>query len=81
MSEGLDASTTRLLWTDAGLSYYAALSREGDQCLDMAAVSGCSGDVSVIVQGVGSITMMLADNLPDSSADWTKVADHLWAAT
>ena len=83
--EGLNAGTTRLLWTDAGLSYYAALSGEGDHCLvivdELEAVSGCSGDVSVIVQGVGSITMMLADNLPDSSADWTKVADHLWAAT
>ena len=82
--EGLDAGTTRLLWTDAGLSYYAALSGEGDHCLvivdDLEAVSGCSGDVPVVVQGVGSTTMMLADDLPDSSAAWTKVADHLWAA-
>ncbi len=82
--ESLDAGTTRLLWTDAGLSYYAALSGEGDHCLvivnELEAVSGCSSDVPVMVQGVGSITMMLADNLPDSSANWTKVADHLWAA-
>jgi hypothetical protein len=83
--EGLVADTTRLLWTDAGLSYYAALSGEGDQCLvivdDLEAVSGCSNDLPITVQGGRSATMMLADNLPDDSADWTKVADHLWAAT
>ena len=83
--EGLDADTTRLLWTDAGLSYYAALSGEGDQCLvivdDLEAVSGCSSNLPITVQGGGSATMMLADNVPDDSADWTKVADHLWAAT
>ena len=83
--EDLDANTTRLLWTDAGLSYYAALSGEGDQCLvivdDLEAVSGCSSTLPVTMQGNGSARMMLADDLPDDSADWTKVADHLWTAT
>jgi hydroxyacyl-ACP dehydratase HTD2-like protein with hotdog domain len=82
--EALDADTTRLLWTDAGLSYYAALSAEGDHCLviveDLEAVSGCSSTLPITVQDGASVTMMLADNLPDDSADWTKVADHLWAA-
>jgi len=83
--EDLDADTTRLLWTDAGLSYYAALSGEGDHCLvivaDLEAVSGCSSNLPITVQGAGSAKMMLADHLPDDSADWTKVADHLWTAT
>jgi len=83
--EDLDADTTRLLWTDAGLSYYAALSDEGDHCLvivdDLKAVSGCSSNLPITMQGGGRATMMLADNLPDESADWTKVADHLWRAT
>jgi len=83
--DGLDADTTRLLWTDAGLSYYVALSGEGDHCLvivdDLEAVSACSSNLPITVQGAGSAKMMLADNLPDDSADWTKVADHLWTAT
>ncbi|MFO7689833.1 MAG: hypothetical protein R6W83_04645 [Cryobacterium sp.] len=82
--EGINSDTTRLLWTDAGLSYYAALSGAGDPCLvilgEREAVSGCSGSVPVMVQVDGNTEMLLADNLPDSSADWTKVADHLWAA-
>ena len=83
--EGLDADTVRLLWTDAGLSYYAAQSTEsGGPCLvildQLEAVSGCSSTVPVMVQRGGEATMMLADNLPDDSAGWTKVADHLWTA-
>ena len=81
----LDADTTRLLWTDAGVSYYAALSGSGDQCLvivdDLEAVSRCSSNLPITVQGSGGARIMLADNLPDDSADWTKVADHLWTAT
>jgi len=77
--EDLDADTTRLLWTDAGLSYYAARSGEGDVCLvivdDLEAVSGCSSTVPIMVQGAGSTTMMLAESLPDNSEEWTKVAE------
>jgi hypothetical protein len=69
----LDADTTRLLWTDAGVSYYAVLSGEGDQYLvivdDLEAVSGCSSNLPITVQGSGGAKMMLADNLPDDSAD------------
>lgn len=83
--EGLDAGTTRLLWTDAGLDYYAALSGSGDVCLiivdELEAVSSCSSTVPIMVQGAGSATVMLAENLPDDSEEWTKVADHLWAAS
>ena len=83
--EDLDADTTRLLWTDAGLSYYAARSGEGDVCLvivdDLEAVSGCFSTVPIMVQGADSTTMMLAESLPDNSEEWTKVAEHLWAAT
>ncbi|MDJ0379211.1 hypothetical protein [Cryobacterium sp. PH31-L1] len=83
--EDLDADTTRLLWTDAGLSYYAALSDAGDQCVvivdDLEAVSGCSSNLPITLRSGGSATIMLAENLPDESADWTKVADHLWRAT
>ena len=82
--EDLDADTTRLLWTDSGLSYYAAVSGEGDHCLvvldDLEAVSACSSNLPITVQGGGNATMMLAGSLPDDSADWTKVADHLWTA-
>lgn len=85
----LDANTTRLLWTDTDLSYYAALSTGGDQCLvivdNLEAVSGCSSTLPITMQGIGSgggsARIMLANNLPNNSADWTKVADHLWTAT
>ncbi len=82
--EGLDADTTRLLWTDSGLSYYAAQSGEGGPCLvildQLEATSACSGNVPIMMQREGGTKMMLSDNLPDDSAAWTKVADHLWAA-
>ncbi|MDH6237010.1 hypothetical protein [Cryobacterium sp. CG_9.6] len=83
--EDLDTNTTRLLWTDADVAYYAALSVGGDQCLvivdDLEAVSGCSTTLPITVQGGDNVRMMLAENLPDDSADWTKVADHLWTAS
>ena len=44
-------------------------------------MSSCSSTVPIMVQGLGSSTVMLAENLPDDAAEWTKVADHLWSAT
>jgi len=76
-----DVDTSRYLWANDDVTYFAVLSQEGRPCLVImdpdAGAAGCSTTLPVEVSN-GGPNMMLGDNLPDSSDRWEKVADHLW---
>lgn len=80
--EGIDPDTTRLLWTNDGIAYFAALSDDDRQCLvvleDSEAWSACSPSLPIQVESQGGPHVLLGDGLPDASEGWVKVADHLW---
>ncbi|KFF60005.1 hypothetical protein JF66_07400 [Cryobacterium sp. MLB-32] len=64
------------------MSYFAGLSPEGT-CLvivvdDNPLAANCTKNLPLQVSAGGEPLLMLADNLPDSSDRWEKVADHLW---
>ncbi|WP_382309302.1 hypothetical protein [Herbiconiux sp. UC225_62] len=85
--EGLDASTTRLLWEDAGATFYAARMAGSDAavtCLVIfrgeEGVSGCGGlPVTVGLVGRPDYRLEAAD-LPNGSDQWTRVAEYLYEA-
>jgi len=76
-----DVDTSRFLWANEDVTYFAVLSQEGKPCLVImdrdAGVAGCSTTLPVEVSNGGPY-VMLADDLPDSSDRWEKVADYLW---
>jgi len=78
----VDPDSTRLLWTDDDVAYFAALSDDSGQCLvileDVDAWSGCSTRLPLQLASQGRPDMLLGDGLPDASEEWVKVADHLW---
>ena len=77
----IEADTTRLLWTDDSVSYFAALS-DGDPCLiildEVEAASACSTELPVGLAFKDGPEMRLADGPSNSEQNWTEVADHLW---
>ncbi|MFC5929804.1 hypothetical protein D6T64_02355 [Cryobacterium melibiosiphilum] len=81
--EGVDRDSTRLLWADGDVSYYAATSPEWGTCLLVddgeSPTSSCTEDLPVqSTTNEGQKTTMFADTLPDDYSDWEKVADYLW---
>lgn len=78
----IDPDSTRLLWTDDDVVYFAALSDDSEQCLvvleDVDARSGCSSRLPIRIESQGRPDMLFGDDLPDASEEWVKVADHLW---
>ncbi|KGJ71894.1 hypothetical protein GY21_19050 [Cryobacterium roopkundense] len=91
VSEGLpntaDADTTRFLWADGDVRYFAALSLDGDPCMIVldgdpgTSSNACSTALPLMISsGPGAREVMLADELPSSSPDWEKVAEHLWVS-
>lgn len=78
----LDSDSSRLLWTNHGLAYFAALSDDGDTCLvvleNLEAISTCSSSSPIRIESEGGPELLFGNNLPDASEEWVKVADHLW---
>jgi len=82
MVGAIDPDSTRLLWTDDDVVYFAALSDDSEQCLvvleDVVAWSGCSSRLPIQIESQGRPDMLFGNDLPDASEEWVKVADHLW---
>jgi hypothetical protein len=80
--DAIEPDSTRLLWTNDGIGYFAALSDDSGQCLvvleDVEAWSGCSPSLPIQIGTQGGPHMLFGDDLPDASEEWVKVADHLW---
>lgn len=82
VTDGLDPDSTRLLWTNDGIAYFAALSDDMGNCLvvleNLEAVAACSPSLPIRIRSEGGPELLLGNDLPDSSDNWVKVADHLW---
>lgn len=80
--DGIDPASTRQLWTNDGITYFAAQSDEMANCLvvleNLEAVAACSPSLPIRMRSEGGPEMLLGNDLPDSSDNWVKVGEHLW---
>ncbi|WP_104191249.1 hypothetical protein [Cryobacterium sp. Y82] len=80
----IDQTSTRLLWVDAGVSYFAARSEKRGVCLiildKLEAADTCSHTLPIHRKIGDAPTMMMADTYSDNLEEYIKVAEHLWAS-
>lgn len=81
----IDSTSTRLLWVDGGVSYFAATSMEEPDATCIVVVDGspeeypayCSTSVPIIVE-IDEERFALGDTAP--GPEWEQLADSFWRA-